>query len=100
MFLMGLAWPLMPVLIGAFVGIGLLVLFCWTGSHVLSHLMMGNDPQFQAWVRRSDPWFDTLPPPFNNDSFDERFSLGCEQIRCACEIVVREPFCGAFETCG
>lgn len=120
MFLMGVAWPLLPVFIGAFAGIAVLVLFCWGGSRLLGHLFLGHDPAYQEWCRRSDPWFDTLPPPFrapetqqapylclrcrggmwSHNGICPSCGYGRNEMVCSCGLEVVQPHTNAFEMTG
>ena len=56
--------PVIPILLGVVFGIGGVVFVSWGFTRIVGHLMYRNDPMYQEWSRNSDPWFDTLPPPF------------------------------------
>ena len=121
--LVGITGLILPVLLGAVVGIGGLVLFCWGGTHLVGHLLYGNDPTYRRWCQNSDPWFDTLPPPFRapvNQSSDNapfhcphcgtgvysevgvcpNCNYGAGMAVCSCGTTVAEPIPGAFTTTG
>lgn len=120
--LIGTAGIVLPVLLGAAVGVGGLVLFCWGFTRIAGHLMYGHDPSYQQWVKNGDPWFDTLPPPFRasktNSSRAPYFCLKCggdmfvpvgvcpacghgaDQMQCPCGTEVTQPYQNAFETTG
>lgn len=109
-----------PILIGVFSGVSLLVLFLWSGTRLISYLLLGDDPEYQEWRKHNDPWFDTLPPPFRAPNTKAPYyCLRCgadmweligicsscgygehEMVCFNCNITVSEPFDGAFKTCG
>ncbi len=116
----GIGGLVLPVLLGSLVGVTLLVLVCWGGSHLLGHLFLGHDPAYREWCRKSDPWFDTLPPPFRApDSHHAPYqclrchggmwSINCvcpscgfgrNEMVCPCGVEVVQPHENAFETTG
>ena len=118
--IMGISGLVLPILLGSFVGVGMLVLVCWGGSRLLGHLFLGNDPAYQEWCRRSDPWFDTLPPPFGTpDNHHAPYQclrcsggmssingvcpscgFGKNEMVCPCGLEVVQPHDGAFENPG
>lgn len=60
LFLVLAAVALMMMVIGVLVRIG-------------GWLLYGQDPEYRAWIENgADPYFDALPPPFNNDSWAVR----------------------------
>ena len=116
----GISGLVLPVLLGSIVGVGMLVLVCWGGSRLLGQLFLGNDPAYREWCRRSDPWFDTLPPPFGApDNQDAPYQclrcqgamwsvngvcpscgFGRNEMVCPCGLEVVQPQANAFETTG
>lgn len=118
--IMGISGLVLPILLGSVVGVGMLVLVCWGGSRLLGHLFLGHDPAYQEWCRRSDPWFDTLPPPFgapdnqhapyqclrcHGDMWSingvcSSCGFGKDEMVCPCGLEVVQPQEEAFETVG
>jgi hypothetical protein len=118
--IMGISGLVLPILLGSVGGVTLLVLVCWGGSRLLGQLFLGNDPAYQQWCRRSDPWFDTLPPPFGApdrhhapyqclrcsggmssiNGVCPSCGFGRNELVCPCGLEVVQPQEGAFETTG
>jgi len=117
---MGISGLVLPILLGSLVGVAMLVLVCWGGSRLLGHLFLGHDPAYQEWCRRSDPWFDTLPPPFrapdeqqlpylclrcrggmwSHNGVCPSCGFGKNEMICPCGLEVVQPQEGAFESTG
>jgi len=116
----GIGGLVLPVLLGSVVGVALLVLVCWGGSRLLGHVFLGHNPTYREWCRKSDPWFDTLPPPFRapdqqhapyscmrckGDTWSingvcPSCNFGANEMFCSCGLEVRQPVPNAFETTG
>lgn len=70
---LGMAVTIGPFILGAVIGIGLLVLFVWSAVRLAGHILFGSDPQYQDFISSGgDPYLDFLPPPFNTDSDAQR----------------------------
>ena len=118
---MGISGLVLPVLIGAIVGVAILVAICWGGTMLLNEIFQGNNPTYQRWKKEGDPWFDTLPPPFRAPAAKHNAPYSClkcqgpmqtinevcstcnfgaNEMVCACGLEVVQPVPSAFETVG
>ncbi|PQO27591.1 hypothetical protein C5Y96_18870 [Blastopirellula marina] len=73
---LGVAVTIGPFILGAVLGIGLLVLFVWAVVRLVGFVLFGNDPQYQEFINTGgDPYLDFLPPPFNTDADAQRLGV-------------------------
>ena len=97
---LGLAVTIGPFIIGAVLGVGLLVLFLWGSVRVIGYLLFGGQPEYQQFIQNGgDPYLDFVPPPFNSDTQIQRLGglrepeytafVPPSHWRCQC------PCCGA-----
>ncbi|QDU50481.1 hypothetical protein Pan110_28320 [Gimesia panareensis] len=70
---LGITAAIGPMLIGAIFGIGIWVFIVWAIIRFVGWIFAGNDPDYQQYIAEGgDPYFDTLPAPFNTDSPTQR----------------------------
>ena len=61
-----------PVIIGGAIGLALMLGFWWAVTNIGTFLMAPRE--YRLWKKNGgDPWFDTLPSPFNNDPTSTRY---------------------------
>jgi hypothetical protein len=74
----GMALPFLLGGIGALAGI---LFICWAGTNIIMWIL--NPKEMKLWKNGGgDPWFDTVPPPFNNDPDSTRYQeLYRERLR-------------------
>jgi hypothetical protein len=58
---------------GYFVGISIVLFVGWLGVRVLTAIMFWGDPEYRSWRESGgDPYFETMPGPFNSDDDETR----------------------------
>ena len=70
-----------PIIIGGLAAIAGIVLYLWGGTNLL--MWISSPGSMKLWKSGGgDPWFDTLPPPFNTDPDEVRYQeLYRERLR-------------------
>jgi len=74
----GLMWSFLA---GGFGALFVIVFGCWAITNIIMWIL--NPKEMRLWKRGGgDPFFDTLPPPFNNDPDSTRYQeLYRERLR-------------------
>ena len=79
-----------PFVLGGMIAVAGSIFFCWAFTNLV--VLLTCPRAYRIWRRGGgDPFFDSLPPPLNNDPLSTRYSaLYREKARLECEQVDRQ----------